>query len=226
MTATAIELTEITGLALIIALSPVPVTGQLLLVLNNRSPLTPGAFAIGWAAAVALLAALVATGAAVLLPPLDVDWADIALVPLVVGLGMIAGGVVVWTRTAPDTVPEPSRLTAMFTRLSPVRALLLGLGYGAFRPKNFVAALAAGLIIGAENTDVWEGSLLVVYFAVLGSVTLAAPVLVYALGGTRTRAAMRRLQGTLSRHGRRITSSALVVIGLLLAGFGGYQLLS
>lgn len=218
-----IDLLEITGLALVIALSPVPMTGQLLLVLNNRTQWTSAAFAAGWAIAILLVCALAATGAALLLTGLIIDWAEVAWVSLLVGIGLIVVGVVLWRRQAPSPAAEPSRVARMFAGLTPTRGLLIGIGYGALRPKNLFTAVAAGLIIGA-GSSLLEGTLLVLYFAVLGSASLAAPVLVYVLGGQRTRAGMRRLQRLLSRHGNRITGSALAVVGLIVAGFALLQL--
>jgi hypothetical protein len=218
-----IDVVEITGLALVITLSPVPVTGQLLLVLNSRHQWTSGAFATGWALAILSLCTLAATGAALLLPRFDVDWAEVAWVSIIVGVGLIVGGAILWRRPAAEPGAAPSRIGRMFTGLTPTRGLLIGIGYGAFRPKNLVAAIAAGLIIGA-GSSLWDGTILALYFALLGSSTLAAPVLVYVLGGVRTREGMRRLQRLLARHGNRITGSALAVIGLILSGFGLLQL--
>ena len=220
------DLIEITGLALVIALSPVPVTGQLLLVLNNRTQWTSAAFATGWAIALLAVCGLAATGAALLLPRFfDVDWRELAPITVVIGVGLIIGGAILWRRPAADANAEPSRMTRIFTGLGPTRGLFIGFGYGALRPKNFLASVAAGLITGA-NSSLWDGTLLVLYFTALASATLAAPVLVYVLGGSRTRGGMHRLQALLARHGNRITGSALVVIGLIVAGFGLQQLVT
>ena len=221
-----LELVEITGLALVIALSPVPVTGQLLLVLNNRTPWTPAAFVTGWAAALLALSGFAATGAALLLPGVVVDWAEVALLTLIVGVALVVAGLLLWRKRPGNPAGERSRIGELFAGLTPTRGLLIGVGYGAFRPKNLLTALAAGLIIGAGTSSLWEGSILVLCFAALGSATLAAPVLVYALGGNRTRDGMRRLQQLLARNGNRITGSALAAIGLVVAGFGLAQLLS
>jgi hypothetical protein len=218
-----VDLIEITGLALVITLSPVPVAGQLLLVLNSRSQWTSGAFVTGWALAILALCALAETGAALLLPRLVFDWSEVALVTVIVGAGLAVAGVVLWRRLPASTDAEPSRVAKIFAGLGPTRGLLIGVGYGGFRPKNFIAAIAAGLIIGA-GSSLGEGTLLVVYFALIGSASLAAPVLVYVLGGHRTRAGMRRPQALLSRNGNRITGSALIVIGAIVAGFGLLQL--
>lgn len=226
MTTTILDLAEITGLALVIALSPVPVTGQLLLVLNNRTQWTSAAFATGWAAAVLLLCGLAATGAALLLPRFTIGWGDMALVSTIVGGGLVVAGIFLLRRPGPPPDSEPSRITRLFTNLSPTRALLIGVGYGALRPKNLITAIAAGLIIGAGYPHLWEAGILVIYFAAIGTLTLAAPVLVYVLGGTKTRAGMRRLHEALSRNGSRITGVALGVIGLIVAGFGLLQLLA
>lgn len=221
-----LELVEITGLALVIALSPVPVTGQLLLVLNNRTPWTPAAFVTGWAAALLVLCGFAATGAALLRPGLAVDWAEVALLTLVVGVALVVAGVLLWRKPPGNPTGERSRMGAIFAGLTPTRGLMIGVGYGGLRPKNLLTAIAAGLIIGAGTNSLWEGSILVLFFAVLGSATLAAPVLVYALGGNRTRNGMRRLQQLLARNGNRITGSALAAIGLVVASFGIVQLAS
>ncbi|MCP2032524.1 hypothetical protein L1277_002627 [Okibacterium sp. HSC-33S16] len=221
----ALDLVEITGLSLVITLSPVPVTGQLLLVLTNRTQWTAAALATGWAVAVVVLCGFAATGAALLLPQIVVDWAEVPVITLVVGIGLAGGGLVVWRRPTGDPDASPSRMARLFTGLTPTRALLIGIGYGGLRPKNFIAALAAGVIIGA-GSSLWEGTVLVVYFAVLASASLAAPVLVYVLGGAQTRDGMRRLQQVLARNGNRITGAALAVIGVIVAGFGLIQLVS
>ncbi|GGF05424.1 GAP family protein [Mycetocola zhadangensis] len=220
------DLLEITGLALVITLSPVPVTGQLLLVLNNRKQWTSAAFATGWAIALLIVCGLAATGAALLLPRIfDVDWRELAPITLLVGIGLVVGGVVLWRRPANATDAAPSRISRIFTGLGPAQGLFIGFGYGALRPKNFLTAIAAGLLIGA-NSSLWGGVALVLYFTILASASLAAPVLVYVLGGNRTRDGMHRLQQFLTRHGNRITGAALAVIGLIVGGFGLLRLVA
>jgi hypothetical protein len=219
------DLVEITGLALVIALSPVPVTGQLLLVLTNRTQWTAATLATGWAVAVVVLCGLAATGAALLLPRIVVDWPEVPIVTLVVGIGLAAGGIFVWRRPVASPDASPSRIARLFSGLGPTRALLIGVGYGGLRPKNFIAAVAAGLIIGA-GSSFWEGTVLVLYFAAVASASLAAPVLTYVLGGPKTRDGMRRLHVFLSRNGIRITGVALAAIGVIVAGFGLTQAVS
>jgi hypothetical protein len=58
--------------------------------------------------------------------------------------------------------------------------------------------------------------ILIVLFTAVGSVTVALPVVLHAVGGERVTGALGSLQSWLSRNSKRITGGLMVVIGAVI----------
>lgn len=210
--------------ALAIAISPMPVLGVILMLLSSGGKGSSVGFSIGWVGGVAFITAgASALSSLVILPSLGASGSHplLAVVPIVLGAGFVALGTVQLIRgirVAPDA--ELPGWLARVDRLSPARAVLVGFAYAAFRPKNFVISVAAGLLIGQRGHDLAEVTIMVVVFSVVASLTIVAPVVIFAFGGDRVKRAVESARGWLLRHIRTIGSVAILFVGAALIVIG------
>jgi len=215
---------ELLPLALTIALSPLPLAALLLMLLAPDGFRSAAGFSIGWFLGVLLSATLLALLSSLLPHDRSTGTRILQVVLLLLlGIVLIVFGLVQWhdrPRRGAD-VPLPRWLNAL-DRLSPARATLIGVGYAAFRPKNLVMAAAAGVVILGAHADPTGIILSVAVFTALASITMLAPVLIYAFGGVGVRGRLVRLRQWLVRNMPTITVVTVLLLGvfLVLAGLG------
>jgi hypothetical protein len=216
------DIGELVSLALTIGLSPIPIAGVLLMLISPGG-LRPGlGFALGWTAGVLFALSLVSVIAS-LLPPAEPGTEDpiSRTVPLVLGIGLVLLGIrQLSTRPRRGAeVPLPRWMAAIDT-LTPLRAALLGFAYAAFRPKNLIVTIAAGVIILRSSRDLGAIAVSIALFTAIAAVPLLAPVVVYALGTAGLRERIARLRGWIVASLPTITGTTFVLIGAALLAFG------
>lgn len=222
------EILEIIGLGLIVAINPLSIVGQLGLVMNNPDRRTSIAFGIGWAAGLLLLLGLFVTGAAVLFEALPDARDQPPWLPILGGVAIILIGIFAWRREPRPLDAPPSRMESAFASLTPTRGVLLGAGLAAFRAKNFAAVLAAAVVIGAVTDLPVVHIILAACFVAIGSLAIAAPVVMRSFGGERSDRIMEATHRTLRMYSARITGAVLILIGgtVLLVGLVDWALKS
>jgi threonine/homoserine/homoserine lactone efflux protein len=104
--------------------------------------------------------------------------------------------------------------------LEPGKAFGLGVLLAGVNPKNLLLAIgaAAGLAqLGLSTTDAVV-SLLV--FVIVGSLTIAVPVVYYLVGGAKARTELDHLKGWLAVHNAAVMAVLFVVFGVDLIAKG------
>jgi threonine/homoserine/homoserine lactone efflux protein len=211
---------DVVPLAIAIALSPFPVVPAILLLFTTRPRATGAGFLLGWGIGIAAVALAVAAVAGVLegrdQPP---GWA--APTRIVLGLGLLALGVRTWLQRR-ATKGAPTWMAAL-DNATPPSALKLGLLLSAANPKIVLLAAAAGVGIGAAELPPARTLVVVVLFTVLGSITVALPMVAHAIGGDRALAPLGRARDWLETNNASVMAVVLVVIGAVLfaRGVGG-----
>jgi threonine/homoserine/homoserine lactone efflux protein len=92
-------------------------------------------------------------------------------------------------------------------------ALLLS----AANPKIVVLAAAGGLAIGADVVGAGEQLVSVLVFALVGSISVAIPVLGFLILGDRVLTPLGVARDWLERHNSAVMAVVFIVIGLVLA---------
>ena len=214
------QLGELIPLALVIALSPVAISGYLLVLLSPGGGPASVGFALGWFVGIGVSA--FALGFLAGLIPLDSSHQRqlLCVAPIITGGVLIAVGVLGWRfgkRNREVTTPS---WMSVFERLTPVRATLVGLGYGAFRPKNLVVTAAASVVLLRFPDGVRGAILGLIVFTVIASSTIVLPMLIMSRNGPRARASLERVREFLVRHALAFGSITLIVIGFCLSIVG------
>jgi Sap, sulfolipid-1-addressing protein len=209
-------------LAVGVALSPVPIIAVVVLLTSSRARALGPVFVLGW------LLGLVVVGAIVLavVGPSGagssaqrtrwVSWVMIVLgvLLLVEAVRRLRG------RTGRgEEIPLPAWMAAI-DRLKPSVVLGGGVVLGGVRPKSFL--LAAGGAAAIAQTGIAGGQQAIAYavFAVIATIGVAAPVVIYFAMGTRSGELLGRLKGWMRRNNAVILAVVLLVIGVTLIGDG------
>lgn len=197
--------------ALGIAASPFGVVPAILLLFTPSPRANPFAFLAGWAAGVAVGFLLAALSADMLAARESGPW--FAPLRLVAGVGLLALAFRQWRRRNSAETPAWMAGLAAYT---PFKSLRLGVLLSLANPKVLLLAAAGGLsLAGADG--LWLPTLA---FALVASLTVAAPLLAYLLAGDRVMAPLQHARDWLVRHNGVIVACVLALIGLklLLAG--------
>lgn len=213
---------EVLTFAIGVAISPVPIIAVILMLFSQRARLNGPVFLLGWVLALAVVSGVVyavsdqsdaSTSTAV---SDSISWGKIVL-----GAVLLLLAVRNWrSRPTAGTEPEMPRWMAGIDKLAPGKALGLGLLLAGVNPKNLILTLgaAAGLAqLGVPTTDAVV-SLLV--FVVVGSFTIAGPVVYYLLGGERAKAALEGLKSWLGMHNAAVMAVLFLIFGVNLIAKG------
>jgi len=121
--------------------------------------------------------------------------------------------------TAGAEPPMPKWMAGVDT-LTPGNAFGFGVLLAGVNPKNLLLTVgaAAGLAqLGLSTTDVVVS---LIVFVVVGSLTIAGPVVYYLLGGEKAKAKLDELKGWLALHNAAVMAVLFLVFGVDLIAKG------
>jgi threonine/homoserine/homoserine lactone efflux protein len=209
-------------LAIVVAVSPVPIVAVVLMLLTPRAGTAGAGFLGGWVVGIAgtttavlLLAGDPAPGGG------DRSSGAASWMALLLGVLLVALAARQWrSRPAPGEEPVLPRWLAAVDRVTAVRAGALGLALSAVNPKNLLVCIAAGVVIADASLSAAEDTRVVLLFTGAAVSTVAVPVLAHAVGRRRMSGPLARLRDGLVAHDRAVTAGLLLVIGVVLLGQG------
>ena len=213
-------------LAVVVAISPVPIIAVILMLLAPKARGTGPGFLVGWVLGIAgvTTVVLVLTG-----PDLGRGSGSSSAVSWV---GLVLGVVLLllavrqwWSRPGPGAQPGVPRWMAAMDRFTPVRAGGLGLVLSAFNPKALPACVLAGAAIAGGGLSSAEATWSVVVFTGIAASTVAVPVLAHLVARRRMAGPLEALRTWLTVHSAVVTATLLLVIGvvLIVQGLGGVR---
>jgi hypothetical protein len=211
-------LTGLTGLGLVISLSPITVIPAVLVLQAPRPRPTGLAFLGGWVLGLAALTAL-SVGASGLLGGLDKApprWAS--WLRVVLGSALILYGIYQWlTRQRHSESPGWMR---SFATITPVRAALTALALVVIRPDVLLICVPAGLAIGGGGLGVTGDWIAAAIFVAIAASSVAIPILAYAAAGHRLDDTLARLKDWMDKNTAALMAAVLVVVGALVLYHG------
>jgi threonine/homoserine/homoserine lactone efflux protein len=202
-----------------VALSPVPIVAVILMLGTPRGHTNGPAFAVGWVVgltAVTVLVLWLAGGS---------DDADsgtstvVDLVKLFFGLVLLVVAVQQWrSRPRPGQEPEMPGWMSALDRFTWGRSLGLGAVLSGVNPKNLALAVAAGAGIAQGGLSADGDIVAVVVFVVLGSLTVAGPVLASVIWGERVRGPLESAKQFMAADNAVIMAMVCLVLAAKLVG--------
>jgi threonine/homoserine/homoserine lactone efflux protein len=204
-----------------VAISPVPIIAIILMLGTPKARSNGVAFAVGW------ILALVIVSVIVLLVASDADDADsgtsttVAVVMLLLGLLFLVMAWKQWqSRPKPGVEPVVPKWMAAIDAFTAGKSLGLGVLLAGLNPKNLALTLAAATAIARAGLDGGETAVAVAVFVVIGSITVAGPVLFYLLAGDRAAGPLAEIKQFMSDHNAVIMMIVLLVLGMKILGTG------
>jgi hypothetical protein len=209
-------------LAIGVALSPIPIIAVVVLLTSSRARSLGPVFVLGWLLGLAVVGAIVL---AVLGPSAAgssgqgrrwVSWGLIVLGVLLVGE---AGRRWRGRPGAKEEAPLPAWLGAL-DRLKPAAALGGGVVLGGVRPKSLLLVVGGAAAIAQTGIAGGQQAIAYAVFAVIATVGVGAPVVIYFAMGARSGELLGRLRDWMGRNHVVIVAVVLLVIGVTLIGDG------
>lgn len=215
-------LVRLLPIALGMALSTVPITATLLILLSPRRRVSSLPFLIGWLIGLTAVAIAFAEGALALpISPRRRKDTAIAIAELVVGAGLIVVAVVAWLRRARPRAPR--LWLKRVESVGPVPAF--GLAFVlTLRPKSLLLSAAAGLVLADQHLRAGEVAFAIGYYVVLSSCTIAVPIVWTMIAPDRMEHRLRAWQSWMATNGPVITSVVVGVVGFALLVTGAATL--
>ena len=117
-------------------------------------------------------------------------------------------------------VPTPPRWMDMIDSLTPVRAAGLGFMLVAVNPKNMLLVLSGAVTIATATLVPFAQLVALLVFTVVGSLGVAAPLLVSLLLGERATAPLLRFKAWMMHNNAMIMTLVLLVLGVVVIANG------
>ena len=123
-------------------------------------------------------------------------------------------------RPTPGEDAAMPKWMATVDSIAPGKSLVLGAALSGANPKNLALTLAAAASIAQAGLDGSETAVAVAVFVVLGSLTVAGPVLFYMFANDRAVKPLASIKEFMSAHNAVIMMVVLLVLGAKLLGGG------
>jgi len=205
-------------LSLGVAISPIPILGVVALLLSERPRPTGLGFSGGWMGGIVVVVSA-ATAFALFSDRLGDSGLlrqSAAAVGVVLGALAIAAGVAVWMLQPPGAEARQPRWLAALDQMSVRQAVVLGAALSAVNPKNLLASVVAGLMIGWSGLSTQVIAASAAAFSLIASSSVLLPMLAFRLAGRAIRGRLTIVRDWLIRHNAGVVSLVLIVIGALL----------
>ncbi len=212
---------DLLPLAVGVALSPVPIIAVILMLGTPRARSNGPAFAVGWVLGltiVSVIVVLVASGAD------DADSGSstaVDVIKLLFGVLFLLLALKQWrSRPRPGAEAAVPKWMAAVDSLTAGRSFLLGAALSGINPKNLALTLAAAASIAQAGLDTGGTVVSIACFVVIGSLTVAGPVVFYLIASRRAAGPLESIKDFMAAHNAVIMMVVLLVLGAKLLGSG------
>jgi hypothetical protein len=215
-------ISAVLGFGVGVAVSPVPIIAVILMLFSQRARVNGPVFLLGWVAALAVVSGIAYVLAGQGNASTSSTASDtIAWGKIVFGALFLLLAVRTWRkRPAPGAEAELPAWMAGIDGFTPVKALGLGVLLAGVNPKNLMLSLAAGTALAALGLDTDQAIWSLVVFVILGSLTIATPVVYYLLGGEAAERRLTDLKTWLGVHNDAVMTVLFLVLGVDLIAKG------
>ena len=215
-------ISEVLTFAVGVAISPVPIMAVILMLFSARARTNGPMFLAGWALALALV------GCVVYFVSDAGDAATSSTASDTISWGKIAFGVLFlllaarnWrNRPQPGTEPEMPKWMAGIDSLAPGKAFGLGLLLAGLNPKNLLLSIGAAAGLAQLGLSTPDAVVSLIVFVVVGSLTIAGPVVYYLVGGENARVQLDSMKDWLAVHNAAVMTVLFLVFGVDLIAKG------
>ncbi len=211
---------QILPLAVGVALSPLPIVAVVLMLVTKRARTNGPAFILGWLmglAAVGAIVLAVSSGAGASDQGEPATWTSI--LKLVLGLALLLVAIREWRArpAAGDETAAPKWMGRIDSFGAP-KAMGAGIVLSGANPKNLLLAIGAAATIAGAGLSTGQEIGAYVVFALIGTIGVAVPVVLYFVMGSRSTQSLDRLKGWMEHNNAAIMAVLCLIIGAKLIG--------
>ena len=208
------------SLAVGVALSPLPIIAVILMLVTPRARTNGPAFILGWLVGLAIVGTIVLLVAG----PTDASddgeaatWADV--LKLVLGALLVLVALRQWRgRPHGDEEPPAPKWMGAIDDFTPPKAAGAGAVLAGANPKNLLLAVGAATLIAQTGIPGGEQAVAYAVFALIGTIGVGAPVVIYFALGDRAGPILERLKQWMAHNNSVIMAVICLVIGAKLIG--------
>jgi threonine/homoserine/homoserine lactone efflux protein len=201
------------------AMSTVPASITIIILLSPNPRRRALAFLIGTIAGSVVIVGLSSVGLSLLpgIPRWNEDELQAAL-GLLIAAFLIGYAVYLFRRKG---TRESAMLGKITARLQSARTWeFIGLGLGLnLRPKALLLAITAGALISVQEPSPIVGTVLVLGYAVVAQSAVVLPITYWVRSPERAEGQLAAAYAWLQRNGRTVTAAAILAIGAFIAGY-------
>ena len=215
-------ISEVIVYAVGVAISLMAIIAVTLMLFSKRARVNGPIFLLGWVLALAVVSGLAyfvsdQGNAATSSSASD----SIAWGKIVFGVLLLLLAVRNWrNRPAPGTPSEMPKWMVGIDALTPGKALGLGLLLGGVNPKNLMLSLAAGAGLAQLGLSTSDALISLLVFVIVGSLTIAGPVVYYLVGGADAKTRLNEMKDWLAIHNDAVTATVFLIFGVDLIAKG------
>ncbi len=208
------------GLALV---NPLPIMAVILLLFSSRAGAVVPAFLVGWLAGL-----LIVGGVLIFVVPTERlvgterDPSALAsVVRIILGAGLLWLAAQKWmNRPKEGETPKLPGWVTSLESASPLSALGIGAAMAGLNPKNLVFSVSAAVAIAEWQLGNSENAILLVVFAVVGSLGVLIPAIWRAVGGESAVVTLQEWRLWLARNYNVLMGVVFVIFGVLVISKG------
>lgn len=205
-----------------IALSPISIIAMVLVLTSSKARANGPAYIGGWLLGLGIVGAVVlaaagASGAATTSGAATPAWES--------WLGIALGILLLWEavqqfreRPRGGEQPEMPKWMSTIDKTTPLAALGVGALLSGLNPKNLLLAIAGAGAIAQTGIPGWQQAIAYVIFALVGTLGVGAPVIIYFAMGKRSEELLASLKNWMTQHNSVIVSVLCLVIAAKLIG--------
>jgi Sap, sulfolipid-1-addressing protein len=198
----------------------VPIIAVALMLMSQRARLNGPVFVIGWLVGLAVIGVVVLAVAG----PADASsngepttW--VSVLKLVLGLLLVLLAGRQWRgRPRPGQEVEAPKWMGSVERFSPGKAAGAGAVLSGANPKNTLLAIGAAVAIAQTGTGGADQAIAYAVFAVIATLGVAAPVVMFFALGDRSGRILAGLRDWMAQHNAVIMAVLCLIIGVKLIG--------
>ena len=211
---------EVLPVGVAVALSPMPIIAVVLMLVSARARTNGPLFVLGWLVGLALVGAIVLALAG---PTESAEGGDpptwASVVQLVLGAALLALAVRQYQKRPREgeEPPVPAWMGAL-DAFGPGKAFGAGALLSGLNPKNTVLAISAAATIAQTGIPGGEQAVAYGVFALVGTIGVAAPVVILFARGEAATAVLTRLEAWMGHNNTVIMAVLCLVIGAKLVG--------
>jgi threonine/homoserine/homoserine lactone efflux protein len=203
-----------------VALSPMPIVAVVLMLVTRQARVNGPAFVLGW------LVGLAVVGVVVLAVASPADASDegepatwVSVLKLVLGALLLLVALREWRgRPQGDAEPATPKWMGAIAGFTPVKSAGAGALLSGLNPKNLLLAVGAAATIAQTGISGGEQALAYAVFALIGTIGVGAPVVIYFALGDRAPRLLESLRAWMARNNAVIMAVLLLVLGTKFIG--------